>query len=184
MSIFKSLIPSKEYRKQIETEVEPYDMSIKALILGYESAYIGRYLLHLRHVEWYESHKDNVVSRLLGGGNWFFYRICARKTGFQIPPFTCAFGLRFYHWGWCIVNCKARIGKNAVLYPGVCIGQKSENEVPIIGDNCIIGLGAKVIGGVRIGNNVTIAPNAVVTHDVPDNAIVGGIPAKIIRYKS
>lgn len=118
-----------------------------------------------------------------GGVNWFFYRVCARKTGFQIPPFTCDFGIRFYHWGWCIVNSKAHIGKNIVLYPGVCIGQKSEKEVPVIGDNCFIGLGAKVIGGVRVGNNVTIAPNAVVTHDVPDNAIVGGIPAKVIKYK-
>ena len=71
---------------------------------------------------------------------------------------TCDFGIRFYHWGWCIVNCKARIGKNVVLYPGVCIGQKSESEEPVIGDNCFIGLGAKVIGGVRVGNNVTIAP--------------------------
>ena len=40
-----------------------------------------------------------------------------------------------------------------------------------------------MIGGVRVGNNVTIAPNGVVTHDVPDNAIVGGIPAKVIKYK-
>ena len=118
-----------------------------------------------------------------GGVNWYFYRVCARKTGFQIPPFTCDFGIRFYHWGWRIVNSKARIGKNVVLYPGVCIGQKSESEVPVIGDNCFIGLGAKVIGGVRVGNNVTIAPNAVVTHDVPDNAIVGGIPAKVIKFK-
>lgn len=65
----------------------------------------------------------------------------------------------------------------------MCIGQKSETEVPVIGDNCFIQLGAKVIGGVRVGSNVTIAPNAVVTHDVPDNAIVGGIPAKVIKFK-
>ena len=119
----------------------------------------------------------------LGGGNKLIMRKLSRKTGFQIGLHPCDFGIRFYHWGWCIVNSKARIGKNVVLYPGVCIGQKSESEVPVIGDNCFIGLGAKVIGGVRVGNNVTIAPNAVVTHDVPDNAIVGGIPAKVIKYK-
>lgn len=61
---------------------------------------------------------------------------------------------------------------------------KALNEVPTVGDNVFISLGAKVIGKVRIGNNVTIAPNAVVTKDVPDNAVVGGIPAKIIRMKT
>lgn len=39
-------------------------------------------------------------------------------------------------------------------------------------------------GGIFIGNNITVAPNAVVTHDVPDNCIVAGVPAKIIKYKS
>lgn len=38
-------------------------------------------------------------------------------------------------------------------------------------------------GGIHIGNNVTVAPNAVVTHDVPDNCIVAGVPTKIIKYK-
>ena len=51
------------------------------------------------------------------------------------------------------------------------------------GDNVFIGSGARVIGGVIVGNNVTIAPNAVVSHDVEDNVVVGGIPAKIIRRK-
>ncbi len=81
------------------------------------------------------------------------------------------------------INSHAKIGKNVVLYPGVCIGQTDDGKVPVIGDNVFIGLGAKVLGDCRIGNNVTIAPNAVVVKDVPDNAIVGGVPAKIIKYK-
>ena len=48
----------------------------------------------------------------------------------------------------------------------------------------LAGLMVKVIGSVRIGNNVTIGANAVVTHDIPDNAVVGGVPAKIIKIKS
>jgi serine O-acetyltransferase len=51
----------------------------------------------------------------------------------------------------------------------------------MVGDNCYIGLDAKILGPVRIGNNVTIGANAVVTKDIPDNVIVAGIPAQIIR---
>lgn len=56
--------------------------------------------------------------------------------------------------------------------------------VPTIGDNVTIYAGAKVIGNIKIGNNVTIGANSVVTNNVPDNAIVAGAPAKILRYKN
>ena len=69
-----------------------------------------------------------------------------------------------------------------VIYPGVTIGQTSHGKVPVIGDNVFIGLGAKVFGDIKIGNNVIIAPNAIVVKDVPDNAVVGGIPAKVIKF--
>lgn len=51
----------------------------------------------------------------------------------------------------------------------------------IIGDNVDLTIGCKVIGGVHIGNNVIVAPNSVVVKDVPNNAIVSGIPAKILK---
>lgn len=53
---------------------------------------------------------------------------------------------------------------------------------PIIGSNVFIGCGAKVLGNVCIGNNVIIGANAVVTKDIPDNAVVGGVPARIINF--
>lgn len=106
------------------------------------------------------------------------------KTGFQIPPNTCGAGLTIWHWGAIVVNEKVRIGENCTLYPGVLIGHKVPSEpAAIIGDNCFIASGAKIIGAVMIGDNVTIAQNAVVTHDVPSNVVVGGIPATIIKHK-
>lgn len=65
MGILQSVIPSREYRRNIEMEVLPYNMSLKAL--GYQDAFMGRFLLHLRCIEWYESHKENVLCRILGG---------------------------------------------------------------------------------------------------------------------
>ena len=56
--------------------------------------------------------------------------------------------------------------------------------LPIIGDNVYIAKGAIVFGGITIGNNVTIGANAVVNAPVPDNAVVAGVPAKIIKYKN
>lgn len=69
------------------------------------------------------------------------------------------------------MHLKAHVGKNAVIWQQVTIGS-SGGGTPWIGDNCQIGAGAKVLGGIRIGNNVTIGANAVVTKDVPDNCTV------------
>ena len=82
-----------------------------------------------------------------------------------------------------------RVGNNAVIYHQVTVGAKEmdigyhEDKRPVIGDNVIIGSGAKVLGGITIGHNVTIGANAVVTHSVPDNVVVGGIPARILKQK-
>lgn len=54
-------------------------------------------------------------------------------------------------------------------------------QIAEIGDNVELAVGCKVIGRIKIGNNVTVAPNAVVVKDVPNNAIVGGVPATIIK---
>lgn len=71
-------------------------------------------------------------------------------------------------------GCNLRIG------PGVVIGG-NKGKHPIIGNNVYIAANATVIGGIKIGNNVMVGAGSVVTKDVPDNAVVVGNPAKIIR---
>ena len=89
-------------------------------------------------------------------------------------------------FGFRYVGPNVKIGKNCTMVSGVVFGNKTEqedNRPVVVGDNCYFGLDCKILGPVRIGNNVTIGAGAVVTKDIPDNAVVGGIPAKILKFK-
>lgn len=66
---------------------------------------------------------------------------------------------------------------------GVLLGDNGENALPTIGDYVAFGPGSKAFGRITIGNNVFVAANSVVTKDVPENSIVGGVPAKLIKNK-
>ena len=109
------------------------------------------------------------------------------KYGISIPAST-RIGSGFYigHFGGIVVNEASTIGRNCNISQGVTLGQANRGErrgAPTIGDNVYIGPGAKIVGRVHVGSNVAIGANAVVSRDVPDNAVVGGIPAEVISYE-
>lgn len=110
------------------------------------------------------------------------------KLHITLYPSTIAGGLRIYHAGGFIhVGPNCRLGRNCTILPGVVFGNKHEEKtvgLTVVGDNCYFGLGAKIFGPLTIGNNVTVGANSVVTKDIPDNAVVGGVPAKIIKFVS
>lgn len=103
--------------------------------------------------------------------------------------FDTTIGKGFYigHHGGIVVNGGVEIGRYCNISQGVSIGLGGRGEqagCPKIGHRVYIGPGAKVFGNIRIGNDVAIGANAVVLKDVPDRAVVGGIPAVILNFKS
>ena len=94
---------------------------------------------------------------------------------------TIGGGLLIQH-GFATIIQAEKIGSNAKIFQQVTIGY-NEDKRPIIGDNVEVCCGAKVIGGVHVGNNVTIGAQALVIKDVEDNVVVGGVPAHILKRK-
>ncbi len=85
-----------------------------------------------------------------------------------------------HHLNGIIISHYARIGKNCTIHQQVTIAQDENNKAAVIGDNVLIGAGAKILGNVTIGDNAKIGANAVVVKDVPANATAVGVPARII----
>lgn len=104
--------------------------------------------------------------------------------GIELPRRTrIGPGLYIGHFGGVTVSQRALIGANCALSQGVTIGIGGRGEAiaaPVIGDDVYIATGACVYGGIRIGNNVKIGPNACVHADVPDDAIVALEPGFVI----
>lgn len=102
------------------------------------------------------------------------------RCGFDIPPNTFGPGLSIAHRGTIVVHSAARIGANCRLHVGVVIGTRPgpTDQVPVIGDNCYIGPGAKIFGDIMIGDNTAIGANAVVNRSFTDgNCTIAGMPA-------
>ncbi|PFH87077.1 serine acetyltransferase [Bacillus sp. AFS088145] len=84
------------------------------------------------------------------------------------------------HFFGVVIGRDVVIGDNCKIYQQVTLGEKN-GKFPKIGNNVVIFSGAKIIGDIIIGDNVQVGANAVVLHDIPDNSVAVGIPAKILK---
>ena len=159
---------------------------ILRLLAGRGNARAYRYIRCMRYCEYHINNKKNLYHKMLS--NYYMIKLSRLGAAYfiSIQPNTCGYGLRLMHLsggGGILLNIKSA-GNYCGFNAGVLIGNvDSQENRPSLGDHVAFGPGAKAFGKIAIGNNVFVAPNAVVTKDVPDNCIVGGIPAKIIKYK-
>ena len=109
---------------------------------------------------------------------------CRISTTAVIGP-----GLLVSHTFGLIIGTKTRIGKNCDVRHNTTFGgnfskkDKDGRSQPWVGDNVSVGVGAAILGPVKIGSNSIIGANSVVTRDVPENVIVSGVPAKVIKQR-
>ena len=144
---------------------------------------IWQYEILLRKTEYYLNCKKSALGKVIGV--WLHYRLRkkGRKLcGFHIPPNAFEEGLSIAHWGPIVVHPSAKIGKNCRIHQCVTIGATNgQSQAAVIGDNCFIGPCTSVIGNIRIGSDIAIGANSVVTKSFEDNGItIAGNPAKKI----
>lgn len=111
------------------------------------------------------------------------YKCVQVMTGVELPcEVEIGDNFRIDHFGGIVISGYAKFGDNCVVRNGVTVGLRREGDpvAPHIGNNVNIGAGAKILGRIRVGNNVDVGANAVVLHDVPDDSIAVGVPAKVL----
>jgi len=144
----------------------------------------GMFFSLLYRVERYLIIHKSIMFKLVG---YLLFPVYFLTTYFildiDIDPRVEIGGGLYLHNKGIVIAHTAKVGKFAHIVGPVTIGTKSvqDSRSPKIGDRVTIGTGARIIGGINIGNEVTVGANAVVVNDVPNNCTVVGVPARIVK---
>ena len=147
---------------------------------------IYKYLRLLRLTEYHYNNRNKLYHKAL----YLYYRrkknIKGREFGVEISENSFDEGIIIYHPGNIVVNGYARIGKGCRLHGDNCIGNDGLSfDAPVIGQRVRLGVGAKIIGGVTIADDVIVAAGAVVIESCDIvGAVLAGVPARCVKVRS
>lgn len=131
-----------------------------------------------RKANWCYRHGYMFMARLISQSS-------RRRTGIEIHPgATIGRRLVIDHGMGIVIGETAEIGDDCLIYHGVTLGGTGKDigkRHPTIGNNVLIGTGAKVLGPIKVGSNSRIAANSVVLNEIPEDSTAVGIPAKIVK---
>uniref|UniRef100_UPI00359C9CF4 hypothetical protein n=1 Tax=Bifidobacterium longum TaxID=216816 RepID=UPI00359C9CF4 len=175
-----------ELKKTLQYEKKLYPNKLYDYLTSNQRVYNWRFIRALRWAEYFHNTSTSPLFRIL-------YLIAVRKKsrigvkiGVEIDINTFDKGLLIHHNGSIVISNGARIGKNCQLHGDNCIGNKGQSHdgaCATIGDNVDIGVGAKVIGPVKIADDIKIGANAVVVDSFTTPGItLVGVPAKPVVH--
>lgn len=179
----------KELRMRISKDKAFYFTSniLKKIFMkftGHKDTLYLKYLVISRKYRFYKVNNENIFNKI----RFIYYSYknnkYSTKYNLEFNGFKFGDNLKVYHNN-IIVNHEVVMGDNCKLHGNNCIGNNGENNIcPQIGDNVDIGVGAIIIGDVKIADGITIGAGSVVTKSFTEpNIIIAGIPAKKIRNK-
>ncbi|MDD4607494.1 MAG: serine O-acetyltransferase [Patescibacteria group bacterium] len=135
-------------------------------------------LIYYRIAHWFHTRGHRFIARWISQQARFL-------TGIEIHPgATIGRGLFIDHGSGVVIGETAEVGENCILYQGVTLGGTGKDtgkRHPTLGNNVLVGSGAKILGPFKVGDNAKIAAGAVVLSEVPDNATAVGVPARIVK---
>lgn len=119
-------------------------------------------------------------------GRWVAYLLQQRilkVSGAELhPAATIGPGLNLAHSSGIVIGRDVEVGEDLLIFQGVTVGDNGSTDgQPRLGNRVRLGAGAKVLGPIRLGDDATVAANAVVIADVGESAVVAGVPAKVLR---
>lgn len=167
----------KEIRKDLRSVMErdPAAGSELEVLLTYSG--VHAVIVH-RAAHWFYKHGHKVIARIIS-------QIMRGLTGIEIHPGAkIGKGLLIDHGSGVVIGETAEIGDYCLLYQGCTLGGTGKDHGkrhPTLGNNVMVGAGAKILGPFKVGDNAKIAANAVVLKEVPPNSTAVGVPARIVR---
>ena len=180
----------KELKKIIKEDKKIYFDDIGAkyffrMLTKYQYYQIGIYIILCRKAGYYNLNRNGIINKFLSVYYSRKKNILGQKLNIEFGPNEFGRRLRIYH-GNVVVNGYAKIGDDVSLYGSNCIGNKGVlydvKKCPSIGNNVSLGVGAKIVGNIKIEDNVSISALSLVNKSILEkNVLYGGVPAKFIK---